>query len=175
MSKLTTSRFDLELESRLSRCIHRLMPLLPNLPDVLQSKLEKLLAQWKSIPSTLDAGVSMCDLYERHLLPNENIANIKIVTEYGLGEEALDKVYLERFDVGHREIGGYEFERDAHANEVLEMFFRIGFDHTENWECLAHTVNGDVPVTMEFYDTIRDKNLLADNEVKAYLIQNTHE
>lgn len=166
---------NIEVESRLARCQLKLDRLGQPWPHVLGAKLERILTEWRSIPTRTDPTMSMEFFYTNHVLGNEAISGVKIREQFGAGEEQLDKLaYLRRAreDEMTSIVGGYEFERDEHSASVLELFFRIGFDRTESWQGLAAEVNVDVPLIAEFYEEIRLKELLDTHQCQSYLMTN---
>lgn len=168
---------NLQLESRLARCVHKLNRFSQTWPELVHTKLDRLLTEWKLIPCRIDPSVNMELFFSEHVLPNEVAGFVKVSKEFGASEEVLESVYLSRgVDVerggGVSVVGGYEFERDERAAAIIEIFFRIGFDRTENWEGLSSEVNSDFPIIGEFYEDIRHRELLEDHQCKSYLNTN---
>lgn len=165
---------NIDLESRLARCVHKINRVDENFSDVVQAKLDRLVTEWRTIPSRIDPNVSMGDLFANHILPNESVVSVKVASIFGPSEEILfDNEEYKRLQPNHlRVVGGYDFERDERSIKLVEMFIRVGFDRTENWSGLSSVVNVDYPLLSEFYEPLRDRELLGIDECKTYLIAN---
>jgi hypothetical protein len=144
--------------------------------DNLNSKLNKLLETWKAIPTrnesvnTENTYLSMADVYEHNILANQRSSNSKLASLFGMGEDSLARVYILKLDRAHPcACGGFDFERTSWCAQFLEMFFKLGFDQTEDWEFLAQSVN-QTPLLPEFYDTIRSGQLPDTDQVDKQFI-----
>ena len=142
----------------------------------LNSKLNKLLETWKAIPTrnesvnTENTYLSMADVYEHNILANQRSSNSKLASLFGMGEDSLARVYILKLDRTHPcACGGFDFERTFWCAEFLEMFFKLGFDQTEDWEFLVQSVN-QTPLLPEFYDTIRNGQLPDNDQVDKQFI-----
>ncbi len=126
--------------------------------EAFELKLKKLLTSWKDI--TYDGGTSsLADAYEQTVLATQHTSQAKLKTMYGLGEDTISRVYMQKLPRTQPSLcGGYDCERSWWLCDFLEMFFRLGIDRTENWTFLIASVN-QTPLLPEFYDKIRSKEL----------------
>ena len=188
---------DLDLEHKLAMCVektpftlietHKLNGSVNEKVENLQfsmenfsTKLKKLLESWKQIRSHNEVlnndeatYLSMTDVYEHNVLANERSSHAKLVTLYGMNEDSLPLIYTEKLDRTYPCVcGGFDFERTYWCAEFLELFFKLGFDQTEDWEHLIQAVN-QTPLLPEFYDAIRSVELPDSSEHvdKQYLIR----
>jgi len=125
-------------------------------------KLKVLYDSWTRIPTSQDhtGQISMADVYEHTLLVNEQ-ANKKLITIYGIGEDCLYDIYVMKQQRSQPSIpGGYDFERSEYCGEFLELFFKLAFDQSEDWDSLIQSVN-QTPLLPEFYDVIRSEQSLS--------------
>jgi hypothetical protein len=151
-----------------------------------QLKLSKLLELWRRMSyndeddDDIENGITntttttnMADMFEHLVLGQERAQNAKLVSIYGLGEDTLPLVYIEK-SLDHRRrrrqqqssnsnneglVGGFAFERSELCSHFLDMFFKLAFDQTEDWSHLIQGVNGSWPLLSEFYDEIREQEL----------------
>jgi hypothetical protein len=130
------------------------------------AKFNKLIELWKQVRSNaiLSDNVSMADVYEQNLQAAQRNYHQKLRNLYGEGEDMLDKVYTQKMPRNERSnCGEYEFERSFHGAEFLELFFKLSFDQTENWDGLTQSIN-QTPLLPAFYDIIRAAQLPSDDE-----------
>ncbi len=139
--------------------------------EAFELKMKKLLASWKDI--TYDGNISLAEAYEHTVQTSQHTSQAKLKTMYGLGEDTLSRVYMQKLPRTQPCLcGGYDCERSWWLCDFLEMFFRLGIDRTENWTFLNASVN-QTPLLPEFYDEIRAKELpnLDMPVEKQYLIK----
>ena len=153
-----------------------------------QLKLEKLIETWRQMPYNDDDDeqqkaedtnrTSMADVFEHMILVDERAQSAKLISIYGLGEDTLPLVYIEKVERGAvSNVGGFSFERSEWCAQFLDMFFKLTFDHTEDWSHLIQGVNRALPLLTEFYDEIRAQeiaHLVVGNQQfveKMYLIE----
>ncbi len=172
--KLTTftKLFDnLNLEMRLASCIEK-KPFQEIITEQFDIKLNKLLETWKDILSSSLSNISMFNLYENHSIPNVQSSKSKLIALYGNGEDMLCRVYFQKLSRTEPfKCGGYDFERASWCCDFLELFFKLGFDQTEDWDSLIQSVN-HTPYLIEFFDLIRHENDLNNDFIdRQYLMQ----
>jgi hypothetical protein len=145
--------------------------------ELFESKVKELLNSWKEIPYDYNNQVSLSDYYEKHVLVNQRTTNAKLRTVYGLGEDVLSRLYMQKNERTRPSIcGSYDFERCWWLDDFLEFFFRLGIDRTENWSFLSQSVN-KTPLLPQFYEQIRNYELPQNYEStidKQYLIKSGH-
>ncbi len=101
----------------------------------------------------------MADLYQQTYLPNQLATFTQIGSVYGNSECFLSRIYeLEEVHGNLNRPGGYYFERTNWSGEFFELFFKLGFDKTEQWEQLIQSVN-KTPLLPEFFEEVRDQEL----------------
>lgn len=139
-------------------------------------KLSKLLESWKEILSTQAFNsdgieMSMAEIYEHDCLVNEQVSARKLEQHFGHGEAVLNRIYeLNEARDSLTVTGGYDFERSQMCGEFLELFFKLGFEQSEEWEPMVQSVN-ETPLLPEFYDVIRGRELPQDFVDKQYLME----
>ncbi|CAF0732115.1 unnamed protein product [Brachionus calyciflorus] len=144
IAKLVKYNNDLDLEQKLAEC------LVKNSSENLTLKLKKLTFYNEE---TFDFK-----------LKTEQVEELKIKNLYGSSEEGL---FLNQ---NVSKCGAFGFERSYLLDEFLELFFKLGFDQTENWANIIQNINS-IPLLPEFHQTLRDKEL-NQNEFKQYIIKN---
>jgi len=158
-----TELADLNLELKLANCIDKSIKTSNNENDDeyenFNLKLKKLTHSWTKIVVTkIDTDITMNDIYAHTLEVVQKSVRPKLVSLYGVGEECLCEKYNEKKQLQQQQqqqtAGGYDFERSEYGSEFLELFFKLSFDQTEDWECLIQAVN-QTPLLPEFYDLIR--------------------
>lgn len=182
---------ELNLEQRLAICVGKLSFFNSN-PDLdvtteqrngeflfstgsFDSKLSKLLESWKEIKAPCvdenDSFVTMAEIYEHNCHVNEESSMQKLKRLYGHNEGSLNRTYeLNEPRVIPCVCGGYDLERTAWCGEFLELFFKLGFEQTEEWEQLVQSVN-QTPLLPEFYEVIRSQELSNNDSIdKQYLM-----
>ena len=138
-------------------------------------KLRKLVDSWKEIqtPNVNDPEmyISMAEVYEHNLSVNELGTSKKLTNIFGQDESCLHNIYLLKQIRQEPAIsGGYNYERTQWCGEFLELFFKLGFEQTEDWEPLVQSVN-QTPLLPEFYEAIRNKELSSNDYInKQFLI-----
>lgn len=138
-------------------------------------KLSKLLESWKEILSQAANSdgieMSMAEVYETSCLANEQSSTKKLEHQFGQSESILNRIYeLNEARDAFAQTGGYAFERSHTCGEFLELFFKLGFEQSEEWEPMVQTVN-ETPLLPEFYDVIRGRELPQDFIDKQYLME----
>lgn len=139
------------------------------------SKLSKLLESWKEIKAPCaddnDSFVTMAEIYEHNCHVNEESSVQKLKRIYGQNEGFLNRTYeLNELRCMPFACGGYDLERTAWHGEFLELFFKLGFEQTEEWEQLVQSVN-QTPLLPEFYEVIRNQELSNNDLIdKQYLM-----
>jgi hypothetical protein len=125
--------------------------------EAFELKLQKLLTAWRDIPH--DGLVSLAEAYEHAVQATEHTSHAKLRTMYGLGEDTLARVYMQKLARTRPSLcGGYDCERAWWLSDFLEMFFRLGIDRTENWNFLVQSVN-QTPLLPEFYEKVRYREM----------------
>jgi len=129
------------------------------------TKLSKLLDTWSNIRTTSEQDISMADAYQQIFLPNQLAINRKLESLYGPSEHSLSCLYdLKETCSTTSRPGSYHFERTDWSGDFLELFFKLGFDQTEQWEQLIQSVN-TTPLLPEFYEAVRGQELGSNNFV----------
>lgn len=127
-----------------------------------ENKLNKLVDSWRQIPfeSTTDQGItSLAHAFEYQIKVRQHAALARLRTMYGSNEDDIGRVYIQKLDRSQPSIcGGYDCERSGFMPDFLEMFFRLGIDHTEDWSFLAHSVK-KIPLLPEFYEQVKSAEL----------------
>ena len=165
----------------MAKCVekkpYKLVTSLPNEEETSQSlghfsseslslKLRKLLDSWKHI-IIASGGLSLAEVYEHTVLANEKSSSVKLLNVYGPGEDSLPigvrlekeaTTVREEVEPSLRHCGSFDFERSYWCGEFLELFFKLAFDQTEDWDHLIQAVN-QTPLLPEFYDVIRRREL----------------
>jgi len=107
----------------------------------------------------------MADAYQQIFLPNQLAINRKLESLYGPSEHSLSCLYdLKPTNPTTSRPGSYHFERTHWSSDFLELFFKLGFDQTEQWEQLIQSVN-TTPLLPEFYEAVRGQELGSNNSV----------
>ena len=115
----------------------------------------------------------MADVYEHQCLVNEQSSAKKLEAVFGPNEAALTRLYevAETRGAARAAVaGGYDFERTQMCGEFLALFFKLGFEQSEEWEPLVHTLN-ESPLLPEFYEPIRRRELPNDFVDKQHLME----
>ena len=158
---------SMELERRLAECVEKRWTdgeseeLIYD-AESFDLKLAKLLDEWKEAEyDTLTMG----DVYEHSALNAVKAERQRVLSIYGEGEEVLVRIHDKN---GSRTqpylCGSFEFERFEGCAEFLELFFKLAFDQTEDWETLGNS-NDQTPLLPEFFDEIRAQELPNDEIV----------
>ena len=113
----------------------------------------------------------MADVYEHKMSVNEFSSSKKLTNLFGQDEDCLRSIYLLKETRQEPAISGaYNYERTQWCGEFLELFFKLGFEQTEDWEPLVQSVN-QTPLLPEFYEVIRNKELSSNDYInKQFLI-----
>ena len=112
----------------------------------------------------------MADIYHHDHSVNEHSTFHKLQSIYGPNESCiLHNVY----ELGHAHPnptnnepflpGGFDYERSTWCGEFLELFFKLAFEQSEEWEQLVQSVNA-TPLLPEFYEAIRSQELFGRNK-----------
>ena len=155
---------SLQLERKLAKCVQKRPTNIEDEGDEIlydaesfQAKLEKLLNEWKTLEYS--ASLNMFDVYEHSAVEAVRSERTRVLSVYGESEDAIVRVHLKG---GTRtqpySCGGFEFEQSEECAEFLELFFKLAFEQSENWETLCSACNR-TPILPEFYEEIYEREI----------------